>query len=95
MYLLTAMVCSGSNNNQPCSVEVAAHFLKQLEDIRLPADRHLAHQHTPLYVFTDCQVLKSPLPLSKRTATLTKYCCPTDRPVMLCGEEEGVLGSVV
>ena len=47
---------------------------------------------TPLQVVTDFQSLKVPLPL---TATLTKYCCPTSRSVMLNGEEEGVLGCVV
>ena len=28
-------------------------------------------------------------------ATLTKYCCPVVRPVMVNGEEEGLLGCVV
>ena len=48
--------------------------------------------HTPMQVVTDFQSLKVPLP---PTATLTKYSCPTSRPVMLNGEEEGVLGCVV
>ena len=50
---------------------------------------------SPSQVVTDCQLLKVPLPLCVRTATLTKYCCPTSRPVMVSGEEEGVLGCVV
>ena len=48
--------------------------------------------HTPLQVVTDVQSLKVPL---APTATLTKYCCPTSRPVMSNGEEEGMLGCVV
>ena len=49
---------------------------------------------TPLQMVTDSQLLKVPLPLCVRTATLTKYSCPTSRPVMSNGEEEGVLGCV-
>ena len=41
---------------------------------------------------TDAQTLKVPLPL---TASLTKYSCPTSRPAISNGEEEGILGCVV